>query len=1074
MAFLLVLQLPSEIKASNQYQVHEDAFSFAETWEFLNGSPFLPQDYFPVAWDIGKAYQLFRNYGVYYCNNNPLELNDVFESLLTEACDVGINLAFVRGELSYSNPRAHAEEFEYVVNQVRVRGMNVLAGGFYATIKTQDPHNDSVMTIIDEYLQQPFGFSGSVIGGGGMNCPDAQEQSSGNNYLAATAHYAQQFETVGLGNLMRPFTCFLERQGYNSGGWQWSTGLSGFIYRYCSVMSLPSYDWYPCHMITTIKLFDPYSAERWTASDIWPETGNYYNAYANRDELIALNPGTGETISLSVYEIQDIPENNDMSLTMVTDELTVPGLVWNDFEIASSGPVSSDCGNRSTGEHALSGGIVFWKPNGLPSKVQILYHDGAGLSFGVLNNSASIIGATTRFMALGQDDYLSDHDPYNATNVLCQDEMIALHCFDSPRGTFVRLFEKPYPGNNTFRTVSDKLEISFQPVGAVWGYFWPTTNWMYYRSGFVLYDETGEYAVVHRGESSQPGDQWTVTPRAQGQQLLFGNIPSGMSLVEVDTYRSPHQRPFYSPAKDYIVGTIQYQNSSTSFQLKTRQGDPSNEFEFSGIHHTVNITSISEFDSVSDIVIRPEGEGSCRLFCNYTDGSTPGMFRTVLFDDNLCDSNLTQVSIGDNYTWCFSEGCAIRIRSTRKSYTNALTINNSQEPYIFDARVELSSNHTSFTRLHESIDVEHTWGIVEPFVQTGRHNCLMTTVQAFGRRNMGGPSYCPSLDSLMYMTVSPVIHGSRGLLFYNLCAALEGSFGGTANNRFPWVMTGWGASIDPEYPDMDMVSTVHSAVALLTGNTYNVYQGPVDFLSATVSSDWLAMPDMIEDNRLDCNRELTDDVAYLRNWDNQPVYDDPNLNFLALQNGSTGEVIVMVANDCEYYAYLNHIYFPDYVESQWDIECVYAQESWKQAHYPDGRAVIEEFDEDFCISPVNGLDEVVRIGIYIEDLPPFTAALFRVVPEGDDERTGNPSILNRSSLNILDNASESVNVQISIVEEQDFILTIYDLAGRTVSQETGTGEASFSYSTASYPAGAYFVMLETAGEEMHRRMLLLP
>lgn len=1107
--FLIMTAVFSPVKASNRSQVHNDAATFEETWNGLNPNnqfkDYADQDnYFPVGWSgPWGVYGLLEQYSEEYCNNQ-YDVKSHLQGILNEMQTAGMNFVFLRGTISSLNKDSYYDVSNWSMNI----GLNVIAGGFETACQPESTgYNGQVYYdwLSDYFYDLNEKYPGHVIGTGGMDCPDAAHAATEDEtYFYVTRYWASnKCEGVGFNlggiNIKLPFSCLLEEQGYGDfNNWNWSIGLwpggsypHPFINRYCNIMSLPSYDWYPCGSFTARMFGLLEEADRWIAADVLPEDCDYYNAYADRDEMIALDLNNVGVITYDVYEISGTSQALEFETTC-TNSGTVPGRWTGDFQVTSSGPLSADDGNRTYGTHNLNGGVAFWEMDCHPSRVQILYYGGNDIVLGHLNDE--IREHEVKLISLGQDDYYINHEQdLIAEGMVCQESMRVMCCYEDINDQqYVSIYETGSDPNDFNFTRVCNIELGFVPAYAIWGYFWRCGDfpWTYSTSGFVICDATGtDWRVIHR-ESGPGGEDWEM-------EVIDNPFTdaAGLELADLDVLRqTTGWRPNFAPQYDYLVGTYA-ENGSDSFELHIKMGKTNAEDDYEFFSSSCIVTvQCPVYAAISDMTIINNHSRSV-IYCNYYDSSSDsepaGMFSSN--GDFKLDIASSEIDIvASVFPWCLSENCAFRIRPTRKCITLGLLINIGNGEARVPVALRTSVFHPNlYSRLSRGIHHEHHWGVVQTGLQ-GHRTCLMTTVQAFGRSKWSRMDYCPTLDEMMYLSVSPVVHGARALHYYSLLHALEASYG-DVTNRLPSEVTCWNASDDPESPDLDLVSTVHAAVAILTGNEYTppyggggTYGSSFDFLSTVVNDEWEAIVGLGDSDLRALHR------AFLVNGNLEPV-DDDSLNFLALRNPLGDEILVLFANDYKQEAPDLSIlfeYFNDY-----EIEWIYHPGAWSPTlplHAPgiqdteiyNTHNIIEIAQQvmmsaDICNSVQSSTIEYsdeTRSGTVVGlcGYPAFSAGLFRLYYPNDSSNLSDAVILDENSLKLLNSVGASVDVHVNVAEDQDFTISVYDMFGRIVSRDRGTGSAIVSYSIETNPAGAYFVMLESGNESMVKRMVLLP
>lgn len=1093
--FLILNGTLSFVEASNRFEVHQNAFTFEDAWNYLNsetGGTFYEysnqEDYFPVGWDNAETYENLCEYKSEYCTSfNPEEaLAGIFE----DAASAGMNFIHVGHEMGSIYPsRDDYDRYELVLNCARDAGLNAILGVLYPATNMTGNNNDVRWNYQLRYAQENFeNHEGCIIGAGGMHCPDAvQYNHNGDARIYDTAReYALKCEDENAfcgWNL--PFFSYLEHQGYGGWdpSWRWA---DDYIERYCDIMSLPSYDWYPCRTTPSWMKIDE-SADRCTAANIFPEDGPYFESYADRDELVIFNNNAG-AIYVQVLEVQSIVTDPDGYPDVEpVYAATVPCLSWSDnLEISSSGSLSGDCGERSLSpNHILNGAVAIWEEGCSPGAIQILHNDDNLIQFGCLYEKQQT--NKTELVVLGQDDYVANNS-FNADGMICQDEMRILCCYEARDGQNAwRIYKKSEQGD--YFIIVDDIDLeSFQPAFGVWGYFWrcffnsDSPEWPYYRSGFVLCNEdASQWRVIHRTDDNE--EHWMcdcINPP-------FDNIEN-LNLNDLDVYRYPfyisqcfHRLPTFASHNDWLVGAFSENvvSKPPRFELRLSQGKrDSYEFgTYSADRYSSTIYCDTYVDHISDLAIDTyycACSPRVNVSCNYYDSPSSENPIGVLLTEqafNILDDNTDLEA--EPYNWLSSQNCSFRIAPTRRSMTNALLI----EPYNSNPRMRNAGDkgdyHTFlYPMLHRGIRREHEYGVVPDEEPT----CLMTTIQAFGRNTFGEKNYCSSLGGIMYLSVSPIIHGARALIYYNLQAALEASYGGLPN-RLPWEMTCWNMSRDTESPHMDFVSTVHNAVSILSGIPYGVSDNEVNFLSAIASDDWEALPGV---NCIDPHS------AYLVDGTLNYVPDD-SVNFIALRNPLKDEVLVLVANDESSDVTNRWIRLSGLANKLYDVKCVYpliSEYAWPNASTElTSCASIQQQSEDATLprTPMpsdirSSLEEECSRSILFIDLcglRKFSCALFHIYPIERTDSRSRDSRLNANSLQVQNSCCGPVEVQVSVANGQEFSISLFDLSGRVVSRSTGCSSASFSYSSESYNMGVYFVVLKFGDEIETEKILLL-
>lgn len=222
----------------------------------------------------------------------------------------------------------------------------------------------------------------------------------------------------------------------------------------------------------------------------------------------------------------------------------------------------------------------------------------------------------------------------------------------------------------------------------------------------------------------------------------------------------------------------------------------------------------------------------------------------------------------------------------------------------------------------EGVDREFEYGI------EGTDRCLRTEIQWTGRHgDISVFGFYPSKDFVLYNIVSPIVHGSRAIFLWALDNTLHSGNGGLQaplnSFRYPDLMLDWGPSLDED--NVDVFGRGLCALDSLTGQ---VGGGP-DFLSILVSDDWSILD-------TDSAQNTVNDY----------------LNFIALRDSETEDMVLMVVNDSLYTPISDEcIVFPGTREADYDI------------HHVAGFECTEERADP-------------PLGLNFDGMEPFTASLY--------------------------------------------------------------------------------------------------
>jgi hypothetical protein len=236
----------------------------------------------------------------------------------------------------------------------------------------------------------------------------------------------------------------------------------------------------------------------------------------------------------------------------------------------------------------------------------------------------------------------------------------------------------------------------------------------------------------------------------------------------------------------------------------------------------------------------------------------------------------------------------------------------------------------------EDVDHEMEYGI------DGSDRCLRTQLTWSGRHGTHDQfSFYPDKDFVLFNMVSPIVHGSRALFLWALDCTLQSGNGGTESSnpfRLPMLMLDWGPSLDNT--NVDMLERGFSALDSLTGQI----SGRPDFLSALVSDDWDAMGWDDAQNALYYSDEFHADPG--NNY----------LNFLAVQEESSDDILLIVVNDSDTEIGEDYIVFPNLEDDLYSRQWVAGYEC--PGTLPEGET---------------------ELALYFDGMGPFQASLYRLI-----------------------------------------------------------------------------------------------
>ena len=804
---------------------------------------------FPVAWDIRSANNLILVWqDIYGFSSNPVSV------ILDDSYESGFNAALIRSELTDKQfpeqPGAHGDQFFPIAETVRSIGLHLIVGGLKTDLD-ESVHNQKVLDYLKLYIPQTNGsYTGDVIGSFAFDEPDVK-------YLAYPDQSESWLDFVSCWNeamrteLNLPVISYHAKYGTpNSSGYiEYYTDTTAVLNRMARYTDVIGMDMYPVKNSSRRKglLQADCSLSLFTvATDLIQTNPVQIQALNSRDELIRIFQD-GDT---SRVEVQNIDWNGyDFFLeTVWTFPLSfVPDFVdASDFRAGFAIQESSDYVNSA---------VVLWKDGHTVSEAVVLLSEEGmprATSFPEFLSSSDFV---LKFVVVGQTDYWADL--LQVKGIIGHGRLTILTVLSDNTGeNFVMLFTAAGEGSSQLVPVfTQPLRLNFSPVGGVWGIFWGTwyrisSSARLARSGFVLFDEKGDYLTFNQTDRSV----WSIHP--YGGSTTYSNLFETGDLPEyIRVSRSDSNSPPFFTGLDYLVGWFE----DTRELIATRTDIPGNAMrdyyviEIEGLPEQ----SITGFDFVNNDI---------RYFDSFLFTVTGG---DVYSSTSSIQSGYSSGSVDVELNgYCFGDTVlsSARVMHTRDAYRSVL-LPHADGYYIPYSQIWFDRvDDWRFQWYPEAHQVGFDLGVE----QTERKNSLFAVVQSYGRHAFALPSYCASPDTMLYLTTAPIVAGARGLIFYALdLSMMSGNGGDDGIERAPFVLQNWGPGKD--IVNTDMVDVVHSTVAQLSGNT-----GGTDYLSILVNPSWTA---------LNGSEFFNADPS------------DTLLNFLALQNSAEDSIIVITVNE---------------------------------------------------------------------------------------------------------------------------------------------------------------------------------
>ncbi len=907
-----LLLVPCVASAANCHASHGHDFTYLES---RGDDTYDSAVYAPVIIDMGRTYQVLRNYYITYGWDGRAMALDAVRELVEEASSHGVGFANVRnelrgmseGELS-AGPRGD-DDFVRVAEVVRSAGMHIIAGGLSTDVSPAAASRNSALLLdyLAPYLAETEGeYPGELLGVFGFDEPDARFEGPSWRSCECNREWldlvvaTSEAVNHGISEDVVPFGTFLDRWNSRDGTAYYERTIPLF----CGALDFPVFDKYPCKFphwdddMVEPRSFTglPETCGIIGATDLLPSDDVHYDAYTGQDEVFLVD----RSGRFSVYAFANV--------TSRTEELALEGPVYScqvPQPIMGSGPVwgasdfrTADIGDRSTGEHVMNGAVVIADPES-PSDNVVFMHDGSGLTC-VHDRMVLPEGGFLRIelICVGQANYPVRHpEPEERRGtVIGQSEPVVLVCSSYLEGgsTVYRVQLFGLRGGAVVPLQREPIELQGPaPSGAVWGIFWPTRLWWHAptsedQSGFVLYREDGVYNVVYEIPGGDGEPVWRVSQPYDDLAGMDGEL--------FVTRRTHHISP-YACGPDLLCSLAPVRDDPGAFRLLSTSGldvddqpgdhprdglqppSASGASNLPGGYRYGDITGVSSW--------RPyHGYQDALLLSLAADGVT-----SVFGSTDLSSSYPDQVSITE-------DALLTGIETAGDVLLASARVHSVREPYRIPLVSDPDGSPGRITMPQSDIAVENDEG--RPFADyatavermfdlgiagTGRSNCLIPNVRCEGRRQDGQLTYYPPADTLLYLMTTGLVHGARGLHIRMLEMSLYAGNGGEESPagrfRFPGLLLRWGPGVDDD--NVDILSRVLGVVADMTGAGSD---GP-DFLEALASEEWSVL-----DGRQAFNARpapgsggLTEDRG------------NDYLDFLALEHGSGGDVLLLVVND---------------------------------------------------------------------------------------------------------------------------------------------------------------------------------
>lgn len=861
--------------AENMYHTHGNDF------EYRNGG------LFPLMWDLRGAWFQLKMYGDAYLSEGSSEAyaDSVIRGILEEAGGSGINTILIRDEVR-RDVNGGTDHLSDRAGLVRGMGFHVMLGGFGDVLEFHE-YNLEVMESLEDYLSVPADFPGEVIGIHGFDEIDVRYDglppgSARRDTLRSRLAMFHSWSNSP--PVRRPFGSFMAKPAFHvptlaSPHTDLSTDSRYHTtYQLCALLDFPMLDWYPCRSWEENCTLPFHRYDLWGATDLLPApaSSGFYHAYTSRDELWAVD---GLGTSSPVFRIFTVEDEDRIGVPRLAEDMDSRMEIGLDgyFLAASSDSRSADIGDRSSLEHKMNSAVVFYHRGRPAGQAQAVYHDGDRLVMKRIPESTSNAG--TVLFCVGEDGYGPALPDGGSPGLLGREDLRILWYGEDGSVSIFGPDREAYGGLEELAEMEYRGD--FSPAGAVWGCFWNSGGGRpIHESGFVLYDDSGDYITVFR----EAGRGWRIFD--DGGVPFGGLFGSRVGTGAVTAFRTMDWRP-YASAADVLVSIVEEDRSREGRPLLQFTGGMQGyRFEAPGSSAEVYLEGMppGSASSYTRLAFRRRSHEKVRVWAGGEGVET--RFTSNFIDlPEVCAHRSAIGTTGSSWDLIGT----MRLRYTRGQWVNTILFrddelglrgggmadgwytgseNESSLDLFFDNLGSPGAGHHAAGHSLGAFDLEFQYGVS----MTPGENCLFANVQAFGRGIWG--RFSPPPDTLLYMTVSPIIHGCRGISFYALDLAMMSGpaipEGGGDLHRAPNLLLDYRPGIEGD-ESSDMISRVHEVASILTG----AHGGP-DYLSALV----------------DHGAYTVLDTEYAVN--SAP---DDGLNFLALEENASGDILLMVSND---------------------------------------------------------------------------------------------------------------------------------------------------------------------------------
>ena len=913
--------------ATNFYERHGNNFIYLDS---ISSSGFDTLTYMPVIWDIRAGSIQLRDYYISYGWDTSTDWDSTLNAidlLMEEAWDHGINFANARGEISRMtlSELAHPDSSDFFVNiaeTVRLASLNLIAGGFKTSI-SDSAHNDAVIDYLAEYKDYSYiwpGVSGDFIGVFGFDEPDARYEGTSWSqcqhdtvWYNLVRDYALESRDSISGDIL-PFGTFLCRYKTQDEDSLW---YQNTIPLFCGELEYPVFDKYPCLYGDPVERSYPDQVEFDEiigSTDLIPSDSVDYYAYADRDEIFALD----DSGWLRIYQFDNVTSHTDTIEIIRADSVQLPSSLRSDPIWAASDFRASDVGDRDSDSNRLNGAVLFFNSDN-PNDNMVVFHDGSDLLF--LNDSINIHGTLPATLAVCAGEYnFPVHHPSMSSrrgSVISRGELRILVCYRSREASGAvdraRIFEWNYSTEEFDDVTGDSLgiELDIQPVKAVWGVFWPTYCWWNPsnsddESGFIVIDSSGDYQTIYEYmPSGCEIPEWTASSKFTN---LFAWDETSFIARKTWGFTS------YTAGMDYICHLIECTTEEEAV-LEFASGPGGS------VSSALTVYESSEIDLPSSFVFSDINDAaSCRpykffddaLVISFDDGSGGSEVFQSTSQVNFQGGNDISISLESDTLWTPDTDespllTSARVYSVRQPYRVPIVADPVEYPNqtaLLNGDIPPENLWDHFTDQHEALDTMFVYGVDS----TSRSNCLIHNLRCGGRRQEEQLTFYPPPDTLLYLMTTALVHGCRGIHLRAMDITMMCGNGGdsapSGTYRCPSLLMNWGPGLESTNPDM--IGRLFDQVQSLTGKNTS----DPDFLSALIDEDYAILD----------TASVRNAIHDISGW-HQDTSND-YLNFIALEDSVSGDILLMVVNDSDDMLGNTYIRFPSHFEEDYIINWI--------------------------------------------------------------------------------------------------------------------------------------------------------